>query len=305
MLHGTGGTKKSFLMLDLMLHADHGVDWHGRPIRSGRSLYIVGEGISGTGKRIKAWYAHHPEVDPDTSRMQFLAHPLDLYAFGKKDDKGDFPTQVEHWRALIAALNVDYIVVDTLHRNAPGAEENSSLDMGKVFSAAQRIAGHASLFFIHHDPKDGKTARGSSSIHDDADVVLRIQVKDEHTSTLHSEKLRDAEDFKPVDLHFLKDRVVDSLVIDAIEQWKPKKSKRQEVIDTVRAEPKRLTKTDVLCIVGKSNDGTFKKLVDDGILLSEVRASTKPRGPRMVDVWFVDEAKMTDDQEEEFEFDDD
>lgn len=292
-IHGTGGTKKSFLMLDLMLHADHGIDWFGRPIRPGRTLYIVGEGISGTGKRIKAWYDAHPDVDVADNRMQFLAHPLDLYAFGKKDDKGEFPSQVEHWRALIAALDVQYIVVDTLHRNAPGAEENSSLDMGKVFSAAQRIAGDAHLFFIHHDPKEGKTARGSSSIHDDADVVIRIQSTDPLRSELYSEKLRDAEDFRPITLQFTKDTINDSIVIASAEQWKPKKSKRQEILDAIRAEPGLLTQQDVCCAVvdGSTTRSTFKKLREEGVIFSEVGASRKKSGPKMVDYWRVDEDK--------------
>lgn len=302
-LHGPGGTKKSFLMLDLALHADADMPWHGRPIRPGRTMYVLGEGISGVGKRINAWCAFH-NVPRESLRSHFVAHPLDLFGWSKPNDKtGEFPVQVEAWRAMVEAMNFDYVIVDTLHRNAPGADENSSLDIGRVFAAAQRIAGRAHLFFVHHDPKEGKTARGSSSIHDDADVVVRIEEKDEHTSTLHSVKLRDAEDFKPIDLHFYKDTVFDSLVIDSTDQWKPKKSKRQQIIDTVRAEPGQLTISEIKCAVGdgKVTAAEFKKLVAADILYTEVRPRKKNSGPKFIDVYFVAEDKLAEDPDEEFD----
>jgi hypothetical protein len=197
-LHGQSGTKKSFLLLDWALCAATGRIWHGHPLRPGKVLYIVAEGIYGTGKRIRAWAAQH-RVDPYTlRRIDFMALPINLFSITFE--------QANHWADVVAYLHYDYIVIDTLHMSSAGADENSSKDMGLVFKNARTIAGErAKLFFAHHDPKDGsKTGRGSGSIRDDADVVLRLaeKEKDSPISVLHAEKIKDGPAFAPVAILF-------------------------------------------------------------------------------------------------------
>ena len=270
-LHGTGGTKKSFLALDWCLCAAHGLEWHGHYVRPGKVLYIVGEGISGIGKRLDAWENAHDDLQIDDNRINFLGEPLDLYGLSKKDEKGNFPLAVEHWRAFIAHMGYDYVVVDTLHRNAPGAEENSATDIGRVFSAAQRIAGDAHLIFLHHEPKERNTARGSGSIHDDADNVVRITKDAAYQSTLHSEKLKDAEDFQSLTITFEKDDDVDSLFVSNVGTAEPRMGVKQRIVNICKAEPGKHTREAILCMIGDNGNTQrqFKSLVDEKAIVKK------------------------------------
>ena len=160
-------------------------------------LYIVAEGVYGTGKRIRAWAAAN-EVNPATIKnIHFMAVPINLHTIS--------PEQAVNWNEVVKYQRYDYIIVDTLHMSISGADENSSKDMGQVFERARTIAGNARLFFAHHDPKDGShSGRGSGSIRDDSDVVLRFaeKEKDSPISVLHAEKIKDGPGFKPVAVQF-------------------------------------------------------------------------------------------------------
>jgi hypothetical protein len=239
-LHGKGGTRKSFLMLDWMLCAATSNDWQGRHVVPGSVLYIAAEGLMGLKQRVRAWNTLHPEIDlAEIKDFLWMAMPLRLFSAKAE--------MLEQWRTFMKVMEFKYIVVDTLHRNAAGAEENSSGDMGLVFENAQKIAGKAHLFFLHHDPKDQKVhgPRGTSAIHDDADVVVALE-KEKGTkliSILKPEKLKDAEDFDELTIEF--GRVdtgndTSSLCITAISNEivldtdKPKKLKDPEAAPAAR-----------------------------------------------------------------------
>jgi hypothetical protein len=193
-LHGISGSKKSFLLLDWMMCAAHGLDWHGHPIRPGRVLYIVAEGLTGMGKRVRAWAAHH-DLDPYDLKMVFVDRPINLFKLTLE--------QRDHWRELVRYMGFGYIVVDTLHMTSAGADENSSKDMGEVFSHLKEIAGDARVFVAHHDPKDGKSARGSGSIRDDSDQCLSLTEITGLTSALSADRMKDAGNFQPIALTFV------------------------------------------------------------------------------------------------------
>jgi hypothetical protein len=191
-VHGPSGGKKSFLLLDWMLCAATGTDWHHHDVAPGKVLYIVAEGVYGTGKRIRAWAAQH-KIKPDNIRNTYwVKWPINFYKME--------PEHLAHWNAVIRALGIKYVVVDTLHMSISGADENSSQDMGKVFSNARHLARPAQLFFVHHDPKDttNKSARGSGTIRDDADVVLTFKEREKGSpvSVLTSDKIKDGPPFK-------------------------------------------------------------------------------------------------------------
>ena len=232
LLHGPGGSKKSFLMLDWMLCASTRTPWHGRTIAPGRVLYIVGEGVSGLGKRLDAWLATHPGANPNLPEIAFMPQPVNLYTLTD--------SEIELWHDTFELMGFTYIVVDTVHQSMAGGEENSAADIGKVLENASKIAGRADLFFIHHDPKAARegpgnfsTPRGSSALRDSVDVCLTMapHKTDNLAAVLKPDKVRDAEPFKDQHLRFgvHGEGIQSSLYIASVDDGAPKGEVKQRL----------------------------------------------------------------------------
>lgn len=203
-VHGHGSSRKSFIVLDWMLCAATNRQWFDHDVRPGSVLWIAGEGVYGTGKRIEAWAKREGIADPD-SITEFHIMPQALNFFRLGHEKERFAEVVEQARAWVAFNDYDYIVVDTLRQASGGGEENSSTDIGIVYDTARRIAGRAALIFIHHDPKNAssKSARGSSAIMDDSDITIHVEGDPADSfSKISPGKVRDAKPFTPFPIHF-------------------------------------------------------------------------------------------------------
>lgn len=223
MVVGAGGTFKSFLVLDWMLCAAARRPWFGRYVKWGRVLYMAGEGARGLPKRIDAWCAHNG-VDREDLRenIHFLAQPFEL--------KGMSDLGVAAWRALIRGGHYRYVVVDTLHTAAAGAEENSNTEMGSILARAQQLVGgentQTALIFVHHKPKgEGRGARGADTLRSDVDVsVLLDKPKGSMIATLQPDKLRDVEEFHNLFVQFARhegeEHMQNSLYIEAVARRK-------------------------------------------------------------------------------------
>jgi len=126
------------------------------------------EGESGLSQRVQAWSRHHHRALPAALRF-VVAQPFDLL---EPDDL------VELAQTIVAACGPGaLIVVDTLNRAAPGADENASEDMGRIIDAAKRlqvlVAGLVLL--VHHAGKDvSKGMRGHSSLLAAIDAALEV-----------------------------------------------------------------------------------------------------------------------------------
>jgi hypothetical protein len=176
-LYGDPGAGKSFVALDLALHiATRAKDWHGDEIRGaerGAVLYIAGEGAGDFKLRVAAWKKQNfpPEAFIPNDRFRALLDPLDF--------RSD-----EDVRALIDAIReanlpkLSFVVIDTVARATPGADENSSQDMGLFIRAcdAVRVLTGAFVLAVHHPNKSGGM-RGSTALLGAADVVFRFERK--------------------------------------------------------------------------------------------------------------------------------
>ncbi len=196
-LFGDGGTKKSFVALDWALRAALSLPWAERPMRPRRTLYVAAEGVSGMPDRVRAW-AYGNQVPLD----KVLAAPVWVYpqAVNLTDERA-----TEVLIEMIRGKEVDRVVIDTLRRAMPGRDENSASDIGAVVTACDRIRVEASadLLVIHHSPaSSGLRPRGSTSVRDDADVVLGMERVDAYTSRLFPSKLKDAAEFDRLDITF-------------------------------------------------------------------------------------------------------
>ena len=153
-VYGASGAGKSFICIDIAAKVASGMDWFGHPTKQCRVIYICLEGSSGLPIRIDAWKKHHGAPFPED--VQFIVSPV---AINSPDDVLRLIDLIKVWGGA------DMIVIDTLNRAAPGAEENASSDMGKIIAGASALqeATGGLVVLVHHSGKEsGRGPRGHS-----------------------------------------------------------------------------------------------------------------------------------------------
>lgn len=166
-LYGASGSGKSFLILDMALSIAAGEDyWFGHRVTHAPVTYVCLEGEAGMGKRIKAWSLYFNKSLPDS--LRFITQSFDLLS----DDVSELS------KAVIAAGGAcGLVIIDTLNRAAPGADENSSVDMGKLIAAAKKLQNLIGglVLLVHHTGKDAtKGLRGHSSLYAALDGAIEV-----------------------------------------------------------------------------------------------------------------------------------
>lgn len=169
-VYGASGSGKSFLTLDMAAAIAGGdAEWFGRRVTPAPVAYVCLEGEAGLGKRGKAWSLHHNRPIPDG--LRFITQPFDLLS-------DDVP---ELAKAIIAGGAGGLVILDTLNRAAPGADENSSVDMGNIIAAAKRLQSLTGglVVLVHHTGKDAtKGLRGHSSLYAALDAAIEVTATD-------------------------------------------------------------------------------------------------------------------------------
>ncbi|MFO1196846.1 MAG: AAA family ATPase [Burkholderiaceae bacterium] len=189
-LWGASGSGKTFVALDMAGAIVRGIQWAGRRTRRGMVAYIAAEGQ--LRERIEA-YLERNELEPaDLDGLRVLDSSINLL-----DPSADVDELIAALRELVAGGEpLAAVVIDTLNRAMPGADENSALDMGMVIQAAKRIerALGAVVMFVHHSGKEeSKGSRGHSSLKAATDAELSVKRTDDDR-TVTAEKVRDGAD---------------------------------------------------------------------------------------------------------------
>ena len=171
-LFGASGSGKSFLMLDIAAAVAGGdYEWFGRRVTQAPVTYACLEGEAGMGKRVQAWSRHHNKPVPDA--LRFITQPFALLS----DDVPELAKAVIAGGGAAGGL----VIIDTLNRAAPGADENSSVDMGNLIAAAkelQTLVGGL-VILVHHSGKDAsKGLRGHSSLYAALDGAIEVTATD-------------------------------------------------------------------------------------------------------------------------------
>jgi RecA-family ATPase len=185
-LFGLPGSMKTFVALSMALSIGAGHDWCGKATKKGSVLYVAAEGLSGLRVRSQAYRQIHWI---NAAEVRFMGEGLNLCN----------PDDLRQVRRCIENNNFrpEFIVIDTLARSIPGAEENSSRDMGEVICAVDELRRETSAMalLVHHTGKDGEAERGSSALRGAADVVIKCGIKpsDSHLVSLSCKKMKDAE----------------------------------------------------------------------------------------------------------------
>ena len=170
-LYGASGSGKSFLTLSMGCAIAAGDNsWFGHRIIQAPVTYLCLEGDAGIGKRLKAWSLYFKRSLPDP--LRFITQPFDFL-------NNDVP---ELAKAIISAGGTNgLVIIDTLNRAAPGADENSSVDMGRIIAAAkelQTLVGGLVLLVHHTGKTESKGLRGHSSLLAALDVAIEVSKTD-------------------------------------------------------------------------------------------------------------------------------
>jgi len=166
--YGPSGSGKSFLVSDLGINLSFGNDWYGRKSKKCPVTFVVLEGSGGFSKRLQAWEKNFGETIPETFKV-FVA----TFSLMNSSDITELVTEIKN-RGQSSGL----VVIDTLNQASPGADENSSKDMGLIIQNAQRLARETSshVMLVHHTGKDAsKGLRGHSSLIAALDVAIEVK----------------------------------------------------------------------------------------------------------------------------------
>lgn len=199
-LSGKFGTYKTFVSVAWACSIATGKPWEDREVTSpGPVIYVAAEGVSGIKSRIRSWeIAFNDGAQVPDDQLYVMEGRIRL------NDRDE----VKLFHQLVQPIQPALIVIDTLHACSPGAEENSSKDMGEVFDSLStlRRALKCTILANHHTGHAGERSRGSSAIEDDADTSWVIQLKDSedrspaNQRTLRHRKTKDGALSEPMDI---------------------------------------------------------------------------------------------------------
>lgn len=171
-IYGPSTSGKSFLALDMAAALADSNEWFGHRIKSPKNcLYIALEGETGLRLRVEAWEKSNDRPFPEGVRFLFESFDLstltDTLALGG---------------SIELSGGVDVIVIDTLNRAAPGADENASADMGRILEGVRDLQGltESLVLLVHHTGKDAtKGLRGHSSLFAALDAAIEVSRTDD------------------------------------------------------------------------------------------------------------------------------
>lgn len=177
-LYAAPGAGKTFVALDWCCHLASGRPaWEGRTLRPDtRVLYIYAEGAPGLRKRRDAWEKHHgTQVN---GNLWFIIRAANFLARESLGSGG--PDGEDDWSQLRMICNTvkpHLVVVDTMSRALPGADENDQSVMSALIDRVDQLreaSGWATVLFVHHTNAAGTRERGSSVVKGAANTMIHL-----------------------------------------------------------------------------------------------------------------------------------
>lgn len=166
-MYGASGSGKSFATMDLAASVAALTEWFGHRVHQTRVVVFVLEGQAGIPLRTSGW-----------AKVKGMEFPAEVY-FVFDAISLSTPKDVDRMVGLITEFNgAGLVIIDTLNRAASGADENSSVDMGKLIAGAtalQRAIGGLVLLVHHSGKEQARGLRGHSSLHAALDAVIEVE----------------------------------------------------------------------------------------------------------------------------------
>lgn len=170
-IFGPSGSGKSFLVIDAAMKIAAGEEWFGHRVKPGPVAYCAFEGEAGIAGRVTAYRSRHGQIHGD---VRFLLDSLSLLNSADVSDLANAITA--------AGCAGGVVILDTLNRAAPGADENSSETMGQIIDAAKKLQAAIGglVLLVHHSGKDSsKGMHGHSSLHAALDAAIEVTRTDD------------------------------------------------------------------------------------------------------------------------------
>lgn len=284
-VYGRPGCGKSFVVLDMALTISHALaSWNGDTIKALPRpvvIYIAREGSAGLKQRIAAW--QQANVTPVGIKPLFYVIRAAIN-FMVPDDIGKLVRTI---RAL-GLERVDLVVVDTVSRAIPGADENKQAYMTLFVAACDAVMDEigCTVIGVHHAGKSGDM-RGSTVLLGAGDAVFRLDREEgAKIGFLRCEKQKDAPDGWSESYRF--QEVAGSLVVKRIVTEVSEAEVRDEISDILAAMRKAwdaerpLTNTvqsprsvlphicRLLDVSASRAAELLKRIVDEGLAAHEV-----------------------------------
>ena len=187
-LYGASGSGKTFVALDFAFSIAMGRDWRGNRTTQAKVIIIAAEGGSGLGKRAEA-YARFYNFDlRDVPNLHVITAAPN---FLESDDISEVLAEIK------AIGGAEFLIIDTLAQVTPGANENTSEDMGRALANIKLLHEQLGCMveLVHHAGKDlSKGSRGWSGLKAAADVQHEITRHENGEREILIEKMKDGED---------------------------------------------------------------------------------------------------------------
>lgn len=192
---GQSKAGKTFVCLDHCLKIASGAKVMGRKAKHMGIVYVAAEDPDGVRMRVDGWRQKYPRGS--TTPFILIGQRVDLMDDASVDDlKGAIRDAVAQFDEDGFALGA--IVFDTLAQCIPGADENSSGDMGRALQVVQDFGdtfNTLSVVVAHHGKNAAAGIRGWSGLGAAADAVITV-ARDEQTQirTLTLDKVKNGKD---------------------------------------------------------------------------------------------------------------
>lgn len=186
-LFGASGSGKTFVALDLAFSVARGIAWRDRRTARGRVVIIAAEGAGGIGKRGEAYARYH----------EFDLRGIDLHVIPAAPNFLDNDDISEVMAEIGNIGPVDLVIIDTFAQVTPGANENTSEDIGRALANLKLLYGvtNAMNLVVAHAGKDlSKGVRGWSGLKAAADVQIEVLRHENGDREIIIEKMKDGED---------------------------------------------------------------------------------------------------------------
>lgn len=214
--YGQWGSGKSFLLTDAALAVARGVPWFGLRVRPGLVIYQAGEGGLGLRRRLRAYRKQYRIAADEDVPFILLPSRIDLFASDADAEK--LIVEIKAWAAFYDQP-LELVVIDTLNASAPGADENSSKDIGPVMHRLRRIASEtgAHVAIVDHTPVSGERPRGWSGKMSNVDNGVAIARSGDRFDDGSDGVRREVRDWSIAKQKDEADRLSSSFVLKAIE----------------------------------------------------------------------------------------
>ena len=263
-LIGNFGSGKTFAGLDMACSIATGKHWHGKDVRQGPVVYIYAEGLRGLRARLRAWEDYHQREVEQIAFVRRAVHFL---------DDTDFQYFLDQMKEHLPEAPVA-VFIDTLARAMAGGDENATKDMSILVDRADQVRQRtgAAVWLVHHLNKQHQY-RGSSVMPGTLDVMIEVQKKENNLLRLVCQKMKDAEEFKPILLR-KELRLASIVLVSAEEEGTPAQLPEgaMALLDLLNKYPEGVRPKEAVVLLGLSASTLLrhlKTLTASGLAVSE------------------------------------